>query len=151
MADGDLNFAPARVPAPDQEAALHTLRELEAHRLTAMRNNDAGALDALLAPGMVYIHESGRLYHRDEYLRAISSRALTYQEDVELSEEEVMTSGAGLYGFGVMRGHGLLDGEQQVFHLRYMAAWVPADAGWKLAIVQKTPILAGVTVSSEPV
>jgi ketosteroid isomerase-like protein len=151
MPDGDLNFAPARLPVPDQDAALHTLRDLEAQRLAAMRSNDAAALEALLAPSMVYIHESGRLYHREDYLRAISSRALTYHEDIELSEEEVMTSGAGLYGFGVMHGHGLLDGEQQVFHLRYLAAWVPIDGAWRLAIVQKTPIFAGMVVRQEAV
>lgn len=138
-------------PAGVQADILQTLRSLETRRLEAMRANDAQALEALLAPDMVYVHESGRLYHRDVYLKAVATRALLYQEDVELTEEEVGVAPEAMFMVGIMRGHGLLDGEQQVFHLRYSAVWLLQAGGWKLAMVHKTPILAGVLTHEEAV
>jgi ketosteroid isomerase-like protein len=136
-------------PAGGEGDTLETLRFLESLRLEAMRANNAPALEALLSPDMVYVHESGRLYHRDAYLKAIETHELLYQEDVELTEEEVVVAPQAMFMFGVMRGHGMLDGEQQVFHLRYGAAWLSQGSAWKLAMVQKTPILSGVLMHEE--
>lgn len=121
---------------------LRAIRELEAQRLAAMRANDPEMLDALLAANMIYIHESGQLYHRDKYIRAIASRDLLYRDDINLEEEEIQPLDNAVIVIGIMRGHGFLDGEQQVFHVRYLALWICIEESWRLAVIQKTPVIS---------
>lgn len=127
---------------PTGDNPLPAIRELEARRLAAMRANDAEMLDGLLAENMIYIHESGRLYHRDAYIRAIASRGLLYRDDISLEEEGIQALDNVVIVIGVMRGHGFLDGEQQVFHVRYLALWTCLEEGWRLAAIQKTPVIS---------
>lgn len=123
-------------------AAVATLERLEAERLLAMRHNDCSALEELLAPDMVYAHESGRFYHRDDYIRAIDTHALLYQGDTDLASERALVRNEAMIAFGVMRGHALLDGEQQVFNLRYTATWLRTGGWWQVVLIQKTPIIS---------
>jgi hypothetical protein len=122
-------------------AAAALLHQLEQRRLAAMWANDAGALADILAKTMIYIHESGRLFHREEYLAAIADGVLVYHRDVTLSEEEVTIADPALVATGVMRGHGQLGDREQQFNLRYSAVWLNTEGDWRLALIQKTPIV----------
>ena len=116
------------------------MSELEARRLELTRTNDAEGLAALIAPDMIYVHESGRLYQGDEYIAAIRSHGLTYASDVSFEEETSRDLGDSFIAIGHMGGHARLEGEAQVFHLRYLAVWVRIDGAWRLQLCQKTPI-----------
>lgn len=117
------------------------LEDAEQTRLTAMRANDAKTLKALTTGGMRYLHEAGVTYTRDAYVNAVATRGLVYAPDVSLEEEYNYLEGDVFMSTGVMRGHARLIGEQQVFHLRYSATWIRHTNGWRLLLVQKTPIL----------
>jgi ketosteroid isomerase-like protein len=121
-------------------AAAALLKQLEGRRLVAMQANDVEALDALSTPSMIYVHESGRLYHREAYLNAVATGVLVYHQDITLEEEEVTVADAALVATGVMRGHGQLGGKAQDIHLRYTAVWLFADQDWRLAVLHKTPV-----------
>lgn len=124
-----------------RDQAIAQLRLLERQRLEAMRSNDAAALEDLLAPEMVCLCQSGALCRRNEYIQAIESRALIYSDDVELDEEEIVVSPQVLIALGVMGGHALLHGKQQAFNLRYAATWMRINGRWRLAVMQKTPMV----------
>lgn len=135
-------FSPGFGPlSKNPAAAAALLHQLEKRRLAAMWANDATALDDILAKSMIYVHESGRLFHREEYLTAIANGVLIYHRDVTLSEEEVTVADPALVATGIMRGHGQLGHKQQEFNLRYTAVWLTVDGDWRLALIQKTPIL----------
>lgn len=121
-------------------AAAALLRQLEERRLAAMWANDAKALDDILARAMIYIHESGRLFHRGEYLTAVADGVLRYRRDVALSAEEATIADTALVSTGVMSGHGRVGDREQNFNLRYSAVWVSTEGTWRLAVLQKTPI-----------
>lgn len=127
-------------PSRNPGAARALLRELEARRLAAMRANNVAALENMSSAGMIYVHESGRLYHLEEYLKALSAGVLVYDRDVELAEEEVTLADTALIATGLMAGHGKLGGRPQNFQVRYTAVWLFVDHDWRLALIQKTPI-----------
>jgi hypothetical protein len=69
-------------------AAAALLKQLEAQRLAAMQTNDVEALAALSTLSMIYVHESGRLYHREAYLNAVATGVLVYHPDVTLGDAQ---------------------------------------------------------------
>ena len=117
------------------------VNELEGLRLKLTRENDADGMEQIIAPDMIYVHESGRMYSGADYVREIRSRGLTYAEDVTLDEDEQRQLGDTFMALGEMGGHARLEGEQQVFKIRYLAVWVRLDGRWRLQLCQKTPIL----------
>lgn len=114
---------------------------LEALRLKLTRENDADGMEKVIAPDMLYVHESGRIYPGAEYVHEIRSRGLSYGEDVTMEEDEQRVVGDTFLALGRMGGHARLEGEQRVFNIRYLAVWTKRDGDWKLQLCQKTPIL----------
>jgi hypothetical protein len=86
-------------------AAAALLHQLEQRRLAAMWANDAGALGDILAKTMIYIHESGRLFHREEYLAAIADGVATVNSATKSSSSICATRrfGSARRGTGVWR------------------------------------------------
>ena len=113
---------------------------LEAMRLKLTRENDADGIAEIIANDMIYVHESGRMYQGAEYVREIRSRGLIYGGDVTLRQQEQRLVGDTFMALGEMGGHARLEGEQQVFNIRYLAVWVKQNGEWKLQLCQKTPI-----------
>jgi ketosteroid isomerase-like protein len=116
--------------------------KLEALRLDLTRRNDADGMEKVMAPDMIYIHDSGRVYSGADYVREIRSRGLSYHTDITMEQEEQRLHGDTFIAIGRMRGHAWLEGEQKVFNLRYLAVWVHRGESWRLQLCQKTPILS---------
>ncbi len=114
---------------------------LEALRLKLTRENDADGMEKVIAQDMIYVHESGRVFSGVDYVREIRSRGLSYGEDVTMEQDEQRLVGDTFLSIGRMGGHARLEGEQQVFNIRYLAVWVRRAGEWKLQLCQKTPIL----------
>ncbi|MHB8283056.1 MAG: nuclear transport factor 2 family protein [Caulobacteraceae bacterium] len=115
---------------------------LEALRLKLHRTNDADGFERIVAPDMIYVHETGRLYEGQEYIAALRSHGLRYNADITFDEDIHREIGDTFIAMGLMGGHARLEGEAQVFHIRYLAIWVRIDGDWKLQLCQKTPIAA---------
>ncbi len=116
------------------------VENLESLRLKLTRENDADGMSRIVAPDMLYVHESGRVFTGGEYVEEIRSRGLNYGSDVTLEEDEQRRLGDTFLAIGRMGGHARLEGEQQVFNIRYLAVWVRLDGVWRLQLCQKTPI-----------
>ena len=114
---------------------------LEALRLKLTRENDADGMEKVIAPDMIYVHESGRVFPGSDYVREMRSRGLSYGADVTMEADEQRLLGDSFLAIGRMGGHARLEGEQQVFNIRYLAVWVRRAGEWKLQLCQKTPIL----------
>ena len=114
---------------------------LEALRLKLTRENDADGIANIIASDMIYVHESGRMYRGADYVREVRSRGLIYGDDVTLTQEEQRLVSDTFMALGEMGGHARLEGEQQVFNIRYLAVWVKQEQDWKLQLCQKTPII----------
>jgi hypothetical protein len=122
----------------DATAALEAVRREEARRIEAIRSNDTEAMSAILDDALLYITGSGEVYDKQRYIRAVQTHRLTYADDVELSESEYRADGDLVILAGLMRGHGRLDGDKQVFHFRSMRVWRRRASPWKLLAWQTT-------------
>ena len=115
-----------------ESATLEAVRELERVRMAAIRSNDADAMDRILDDKFLFINADGRLYDKPDYIRSVRHRELTYSADLELTETDQRVDGDLVILAGMMLGHALLRGEQQVYHLRTMRVWRAREAGWRL-------------------
>lgn len=117
---------------PTELTALEEVRELEQVRIAAIRSNDADAMARILDDKFLFINGDGRIYDKADYIRSVRYHELTYSADLELTETDHRVDGDLVILAGMMHGHALLKGEQQVYHLRNMRVWRAREAGWKL-------------------
>lgn len=120
------------------EATLEAVRELEKVRIVAICDNDADAMAGILDDKFIYINESGRIFDKDSYLRAVRSHELTYSADLQLTDTDHRVDGDVVVLVGMMFGHARLGGEQQVYNVRNMRIWRARGVEWKLLAWQSS-------------
>lgn len=128
-----LLVAAAGFAAGDEDA----VRSAEKAWAAAVMANDAKALDALLAPGMIYTHSSGVVETREEYAGKIAQHFYDYKG---IDEDSVVVR---VYGDSAMlhskarlcgtSGNNPFDVNVIMLHM-----WVKHDGKWKLAAHQAT-------------
>jgi hypothetical protein len=123
-----------------ERLALEAVRQLETVRRTAIRENDANAMDRILDEKFIYINSDGKLYDKRSYTAAVRSHELTYSGDFDLTETDHRVDGDVIILVGMMLGHARLAGDQQVYHLRNMRVWRARDADWKLLAWQSSEV-----------
>jgi hypothetical protein len=129
---------------------LDAVRQLEQVRRTAIRENDADAMDRILDEKFVYINSDGTVYDKRGYTRAVRSHELTYSGDFDLTETDHRVDGDVIILVGMMLGHARLGGEQQVYHLRNMRVWRARGAEWKLLAWQSSELVRAPTYAPQP-
>lgn len=118
--------------------ALETVRTLERRRVEATRANDAAALAPLLDDDLMYINSVGDCFDKQDYLHALESHRLAYDEDFDVQETEFRALDGLVILVGVMLGHSRLDGEQQVFHFRCISVWREQAGEWRMLAWQSS-------------
>ena len=58
---------------------LKHIRGLEAARFSAMKEGNLDALDAILDDNLIYVHSSGRIDNKAEYLETLRQGAIHYE------------------------------------------------------------------------
>ena len=134
----------------DEAAALDAVRRLEQIRRTAIRENDADAMDRIIDEKFLYINSDGTLYDKRKYTAAVRSHELTYSGDFDLTETDHRVDGDVIILVGMMLGHARLAGEQQVYHLRNMRVWRARGPEWKLLAWQSSELAHAPFYSAQP-
>ena len=128
-----LLVAAAGFAAGDEDA----VRSAEKAWAAAVIAGDARALDAILAPGMIYTHASGVVETREEYAGKIAKRVYNYKGiDEDSVVVRVYGDSAMLHAKARLRGtneNGPFDVSVIMLHM-----WVKQDGKWKLAAHQAT-------------
>jgi ketosteroid isomerase-like protein len=129
----------ATLPAAGQPAAAAEaeLRAVEDRRYQAMIRGEAGALDKLLADDLVYVHSSGSVETKTEFLDTLRSGRLRYKR---IAPEDVRVKLSG--NLALVTGRSSIDvereGKPQSFRVRFTAAYEKASGSWRLAAWQTT-------------
>jgi hypothetical protein len=130
--------------------------DADARRRAAQIDVDVGALDALLAEDLLYVHATGEVQAKEELITWLELEEADYVR-IETSEVDVLVDGAvaKLVGWQSME---VRIGEQS-FRPRsvFTAVYVQRDGRWQLFAYQSTPLPAPpsaaepVTAPAEPV
>jgi hypothetical protein len=118
-----------------------TVRSLERRRIEMTRANKADALAPLLDECLIYVNSIGDAYNKADYLRAIETHELTYQQDFDVHETEYREMASLVILSGTMIGHARLDGEQQVFNSKCLSVWRHQSSDWRLVAWQSSPFV----------
>ena len=118
-----------------------TIRELENRRFRAMCDADTGALDKLLADGLVYTHSSAAVDSKASILAGIRAKTWEYKK-VERPVEDIQVHGDCAIVTGEARIDVVAGGSRRNLHSRYVDVWVRGAHGWQMVAWQSTPIPA---------
>jgi ketosteroid isomerase-like protein len=121
--------------------ARDTIRELEDRRFRAMCDADTGALDKLLADGLVYTHSSAAVDSKASILAGIQAKKWEYKK-VERPVEDIQVHGDCAIVTGEVRIDVVAGGSRRNLHSRYVDVWVRGAHGWQMVAWQSTPIPA---------
>lgn len=115
------------------------LLDLEARRYGLMADGDAEALADLLAEELLYLHSSGQLDGKQEYLEPIRTGVLKYLT-VDHVEEQVTIVGEVAVVLGTMEADVLLDGVERKVRNQHMVVWTRQAGEWKVLAYHPAPV-----------
>jgi len=118
----------------------HPALQAEQSRRAAMIANDAEALGALMAPGLVYAHSTGGRDSRDSYLENIRNGSLRYLA-VSLGDLQVhpLPEHSAAVVTGRMEAAVHRHGQNMEVNSHFMTVWAcDADQRWRLHAHQGT-------------
>lgn len=135
-------MGPSHPPHRPQAGLSSTLeplaqaQALEAGRAAALLAGDRARLQALLSPGLVYVHSSGLRDNRASLLARLASGQLRYQ-DLSLDDLQCQAHESTLIVTGRMRAGVLKAGQALRVDSLFMTVWwtsphAPAAASWQL-------------------
>jgi len=117
-----------------------TIRKLGGELLDALRQNDATALDRLMAAGFVATSFDGRTENKAQLLGAIRSGALVI-ESLKVKDTQVRAYGRTAVVTGESSWDGRIDGQKVGVDMRYTEVWVSQQGRWRIVSWQQTPIM----------
>jgi len=133
--------APARDGARPQAAASAVARvtAADAARFRAMTSGDLDGLGRLLADNLVYVHSSGRIETKVQFLESLRSGQLKY---TSISPSDLVVRANG--SLGVVTGRAQVKvvsgGQPREFTIRYTAVYALNSGVWQLSSWQSTRI-----------
>lgn len=114
---------------------------LEERRRSAMLASDGGALGALLAPDLRYVHSTGGVETRDTLLTKLAAGEVVYRHLVFDHLAVNCTPDAALVS-GEMRAKVQRSEVVRDIASCYLAVWLRRNDTWQLAALQGTPLAA---------
>lgn len=113
------------------------LRAVEEQRYKAMLQADIPALEKLLTDDLVYVHSSGSIETKQQFLATVRTGGIRYKK---IAPEDLRYRIAG--NLAVVTGKSSLeterDGKPLSFRVRFTAVYEKSAAGWRLAAWQTT-------------
>ena len=130
-------FAIAVLAAPVLCAQDQPAARADRARFDAQIKGDVAALSELLSPDLTYVHSTGLLETRDEFIEAIRSGKYKYKQVVV--EDLVVRE----YGdTALVSGKATIDvnssGNEIHTVLRFLDVWVKRDGKWRMTAWQST-------------
>ena len=121
---------------------VREVREANTRRFAAMVRADAAELGRLLADDLTYVHSTGELNDKAQFLASIASQATQYRA-IEPRETDVRVYGETAVVTGRAAIKVTAKGQDLAFVARYSAVYVRREGAWKLAAWQSTRIPEG--------
>jgi ketosteroid isomerase-like protein/catechol 2,3-dioxygenase-like lactoylglutathione lyase family enzyme len=130
---------------PDDSA--DRVREVDRTRFRAMVENDIEHLDTLLADDLVYVHTTGDVESKPEFLQRLRSGSLRYRS-IEPKDVRVRTYGNTAVVTG--RSHVAVTnrGADRELDMLYTAVYTANGGRWQLASWQSTTLAASATMTA---
>ena len=113
---------------------------LEKRRIEAMTNQDAKALDEILADDLMYTHSGGRTETKAEFISNSTKAGGTRYHG--LTQEDVKVRQYG--DTAILTGHGIVHVESnsgdRKFPIRFIDIYVKQDGAWRMVSWQSTKL-----------
>ncbi|AIO36392.1 nuclear transport factor 2 family protein [Burkholderia pseudomultivorans] len=112
---------------------------LEKLRQRAMLGGDVTLLRDLFADDAVYMHSSGSLHNKDEYLRALRAGEFIYRS-IEILDCQCRVMDDAVLITGQSRHDVLFRSGPRMLEARFLSVWVVDRGIWRHVSWQSTPI-----------
>lgn len=127
----------------DIPADVGTIHDLEKQRYSAMRDGDVGALDALCADELYFMHSNTSRDTKSSLLAKIRDQELRCTDVLHQPEDDdVVVIGDTAIAAGQVTGTVYVNGVGVELYNRALAVWTRNRGRWRLIAYQSTPIPA---------
>jgi uncharacterized protein (DUF885 family)/ketosteroid isomerase-like protein len=126
-----------KLAAPADGSAMETPEKVERRRFAAMVAQDTKALEPMLAEELRYVHSTGQVESKAQFLETIRSGRLRYLS-IEVRELDVRRHGDTAIITGLISAQGATGGAPVDLELRYTDAYVNRAGRWQLLAWQST-------------
>jgi ketosteroid isomerase-like protein len=142
LTDGKLKTASAGTPSFSAASAVAEVSAIDRRRLTALQQLDHGVLKEIFADDCVYVHGSGRIDTRDQYLARLANGELRYlaiNYDHAPVVRSIGSDGAVVTGQVSLTSQGKAGGPNQRV-LTTTSVYSRRGGRWQLVSYQATPL-----------
>jgi Domain of unknown function (DUF4440) len=129
--------AAASAAATATVKAEQDVRQAERDRFAAMVKADAGALDRLLAPELIYTHSNAQIQDKAGFIGDIKSGAIKYLS-VDPSETNVRVFGSAAIVTGAAALHVIQNGTDLDIKIRYTNTQINRNGSWQMVAWEAT-------------
>ena len=119
----------------------HKLLAADDARQSAMEAMDLDLLAPMLGEDLVYIHSSGKVDTKAEYLAGLVSGHISYTSVVS-EDPAIWIVGDLATVYGVVDIAALVDGVARTLHGRSLASWIQREGAWVLTAISIQRIVA---------
>ncbi|WP_341703382.1 nuclear transport factor 2 family protein [Ferrovibrio sp.] len=117
------------------------ITQLEDRRYRAMLEGDVAALDAMLAPELVYTHSNAEMDSKASYLDKVG-RGIFHYLEIGREDEEIRILDTVAIVTGCMVGRVEVGGVLRKLNNRFVAIWLQRGDKWEFVVYQPTPVPA---------
>lgn len=125
---------------PTHAAAFQVERaieELEDKRYEAMKRADREALEQLLADDLTYVHTSGRVETKSQFINSIESGEILYRS-IDREDVQVRIYGSTAVVTGLANVNVELRGRVEHLRIRFIDVYVRQNGHWNMVAWQST-------------
>lgn len=126
--------------APANSAAAQEVLQIEKARVDALVHNDFPALEKIFAADLTYVHSTGVLESRTEFLDKLRSGERKYESMQADDGVAVRSYGGTAIVTGATKVTVIIGGKTQNIHLRFTETWLKRNNQWQLAAWQATKL-----------
>jgi hypothetical protein len=134
-----LGHATGKAVQQNQSAIEKEISQLESRRFQAMMQADTAVLDSILSDELTYIHTSGQVDTKAQFIEALRSGELKY-ESISPDDVKVRIHKAA----AVVAGHARMKvksrGQTQSFSIRFLDVYARRNDRWQMVAWQSTRV-----------
>jgi ketosteroid isomerase-like protein len=112
---------------------------LEDQRYAAMKTGDLPALERMLANDLIYVHSTGLVHGKTEYLDLLRAGTVRYLDFHRTDSQTRITGECALVSARV-KTRLLFSGKELEMENHVTSAWARRPDGWSLIMAQSTPL-----------
>jgi hypothetical protein len=124
----------------DSAAVVRAVFAFEDARFGAMVRADTAWLRNALADNLSYVHSSGRRENKAEYLAAVGSGTMRYEEFTPRERDARLLSARAVVVVGLAHARAVSNNQPVDVNVRYTAVYERAGESWRLVAWQTTRI-----------